>query len=78
LELTLELYDTRGSIDATTLAQILKNEYASKAGNPDKVQVLSSDEIDEVVAECAKSPLDANFLKAAYGDVKDYRTAQGG
>jgi len=76
LELTLELYDTRETLERDPLAELLQREYRSRAGSPSKVRILSSKEIDEVVSECAAVDLNSEFLSGAYKDVKDYRAAQ--
>ena len=76
LELTLELYELRSNVDRETLAALLEREYKPRAGNPGQVKILSAAEIEEVIAECTKAPLNAEFLSAAYKDVQQYRAAQ--
>jgi len=77
LELTLELYDQKDRLDPQATAVLLEKKYKTLAGNPDQVMVLAPGEVDNLVEECAKAPLDKAFLDKAYGDVAEYRTAQG-
>jgi CRISPR type I-D-associated protein Csc2 len=76
LELTLELYDCRDSLDAGALGQLLTAKYKPLAGNPELVRVLSVGEVDALVKECAETPLDLEFLNKAYNDIAEYRAAQ--
>ncbi len=76
LELTLELYDQKDGLDANALNTLLDRKYKTLAGNPDRVTVLSPDDVDALVKECADTPLDRVFLDKAYNDVADYRKAQ--
>ena len=75
LELTLELYDQRGNINCDTVKAIVE-KYKPSAGNPENVKILGCEEIDGLVAEVARLPLDRRFLEQAYGDVAQYRGAQ--
>jgi CRISPR type I-D-associated protein Csc2 len=76
LELTLELYDQKDSLDAKTLMTLLAGKYKDLAGNPDKVAVLAPGEVDALIKECAETPLDLSFLDKAYKDVAEFRKAQ--
>jgi CRISPR type I-D-associated protein Csc2 len=78
LELTLELYDLRDNLDSAALNALLEGKYKALAGNPDRVMLLSSTEVDAFVKECAEKPLDAEFLDKTYNDVAEYRRAQAG
>jgi CRISPR type I-D-associated protein Csc2 len=77
LELTLELYDRRDNLDPAALRALLETKYRRLAGNPDRVRVLEPGEVDGLVRECADAPLDREFLNKAYGDISEYRRAQG-
>lgn len=78
LELTLELYDLRDNLTSVALNVILEGKFKALAGNPDRVMVLSSTEVDGFVKECADRPLDAEFLDKTYNDIAEYRRAQAG
>jgi CRISPR type I-D-associated protein Csc2 len=75
LEVTLELYDKRGNLTADTIKSILDG-YKSLAGNKDKVNIFSRQEVGDLVKEAADVPLDEQFLVEAYKDVADYRKVQ--
>jgi CRISPR type I-D-associated protein Csc2 len=84
LELTLEFYgrcveskDEKQpqALDGNTTEGILK-AYKEYAGNPDKVKVFTTDEVDKIVESVAQQPLDKTFLEAAYADVEAYRQVQ--
>lgn len=84
LEITLELYarcvqpdkvKERASLDGATVAGIL-TQYQDLAGNPDKVQVFTTEQVDEVVKAAAQTELNTQFLRAAYDDVRAYRDVQ--
>ncbi len=76
LELTLELYDQKSTLDPGALKDLLSTKYKALAGNPDSIRVLSVEDVDAFVKECTELPLDRNFLDKAYKDVEDYRAAQ--
>ncbi|MGH9823959.1 MAG: type I-D CRISPR-associated protein Cas7/Csc2, partial [Blastocatellia bacterium] len=76
LELTLELYDCQDSYDAASVRSLLSEKYAKLAANPDHLTFLSPEQVDGLVEECAKTPLDRKFLDKVYGDVAQYRAAQ--
>jgi CRISPR-associated protein Csc2 len=78
LELTLELYDLKDKLDPGVLKTTLETKYKGLAGNPDRVTVLAPGDVDALVNECAKVPLDRSFLDKAYNDVAEYRQAQAG
>lgn len=78
LELTLELYDLKDRLDPGALKTILETKYKALAGNPDRVTVLTPEEVDAMVRECASTLLDRPFLDKAYNDVAAYRQAQRG
>jgi CRISPR type I-D-associated protein Csc2 len=75
LELTLELYDKKTSINGDTVKTIAER-YKPLAGNPNKVKILTPDEVDAVVKEVTQRELTKEFLEAAYKDVEQYREAQ--
>jgi CRISPR type I-D-associated protein Csc2 len=77
LELTLELYDQKDSLDRQAVQTKLQETYKAMAGNPDRVKVLAPHEVDDLVKECANAPLSRAFLDEAYGHVEEYRKAQG-
>jgi len=76
LELTLELYDQKDGLNANALKSLLEGKYKSLAGNPDRVSVLSPEDIDALVNDCANTVLDPAFLDKAYNDIAEYRSAQ--
>jgi CRISPR-associated protein Csc2 len=76
LELTLELYDKREMLGGASLAEVLETAYRPLAGSPGRVNVLTSDEVDAVVKECAETELDRKFLDGAYDAVAAYRRLQ--
>jgi len=75
LELTLELYDRPGALTAESVEAIVKS-YIPLAGNSDRVTVLTPQQVDALVGEVGKMPLEASFLKGAYEDVGRFRTEQ--
>jgi CRISPR type I-D-associated protein Csc2 len=77
LELTMELYDQKDKIDSAALGILLDGKYKALTGNPDKVTVLTTEEVDTLVGESAKISLDRSFLDKAYNDVTEYRKSQG-
>lgn len=78
LELTLELHDRKDGLDWGVLRALLEGKYKALAGNPDRITVLASSEVDALVKECAEIPLDRSFLDKAYDDIARYRRAQAG
>lgn len=77
LELTLELYDQKDGLDPVAHKTLLDEKYKTLAGNPDRVMVLTPEEVDALVKECAETPLDRRFLDKAYNDIAEYRKTQG-
>lgn len=77
LELTMELYDQKDKLDPAALQTLFDGKYKTIAGNPDKVTILTPQEMDALIKECAETPLNRSFLDKAYNDVADYRKAQG-
>ena len=77
LELTMELYDKKDDLKAENLKKLLDEKYKLLAGNPDRVTVLTSAEVDALIKECAETTLDRSFLDKTYNDVAEYRKAQG-
>jgi CRISPR type I-D-associated protein Csc2 len=76
LEFTLELYDQREQLDADAMRSVLEQKYKALAGNPERIRVLPTAEVDAVVQECAQTPLDKTFLDKAYNDIAGYRKEQ--
>jgi CRISPR type I-D-associated protein Csc2 len=76
LEFTLELYDQREQLDAGALRIVLEEKYKALAGNPERIRVFPTSEVDAVIQECARTPLDKTFLDKAYSDIVAYRKAQ--
>jgi CRISPR type I-D-associated protein Csc2 len=77
LEFTLELYDQRANINGETVKAIVE-KYKPLSGNPDKVTVFTSAQVDSLVKEAADTKLAKKFLEEAYADVAQYREAQSG
>jgi CRISPR type I-D-associated protein Csc2 len=77
LEFSLELYLRQDELTPEVVAALLMEQYAPLAANRSKVRVLSPSEVRGVVEACAMRELDGPFVEAAYGDVSEYRTAQG-
>ena len=75
LELTLELYDQSDNLGGDTFKTIAE-KYKPLAGNPDRVTILSPDEVDAIVEAAANTPLDQLLLTTAYNDAKAYVEAQ--
>ena len=75
LELTLELYDQRDTLNGDTFKAIAE-KYKPLAGNPDRVTIFSPDEVDAIVKAAADTPLDKSLLTTAYNDAKAYVQAQ--
>ena len=78
LELTLELYDMKDSLDPAALQALLGGKYKELAANPDRLTVLSPAQVDGLVKDCAQTALDRAFLDKAYNDIAVYRDAQRG
>jgi len=77
LEFTLESYDHKDSLSPQTVHSLLDG-YKKLAGNPDHVLILSPEEMESLVKECAETPLNKGFLEKAFTDVDEYRKAQAG
>ena len=77
LELSLELYDRRNEISPTTVQNVV-NRYRSLTGNPSKVQILTPEQVAEVVEYATATELSKEFLVSAYKDIEEYRTVQSG
>lgn len=77
LELTLELHDQKEGLDPAAVKTLLETKYKALAGNPDRVTVLAPANVDDLVKECADTPLNRAFLDKVYHDIDEYRKAQG-
>lgn len=75
LELTLELYDQRDNLSGDTFKATVE-KYEPLTGNPDRVTVLTPEQVDAIVKAAAETPLDKSLLTKAYDDVKAYGEAQ--
>ncbi len=78
LELSLELYTQQDRLDREDVMKILEDEYKPLAAHQSKVNILSPDQIETLVSECAEQDLDREFVEAAYQDVVGYRGEQTG
>jgi CRISPR type I-D-associated protein Csc2 len=76
LELTLELFDKQDSINPETARSFINDKYKAMAGNPNKIKILSTSEMEDLVKECAATNLDKEFLEQSYKDIEDYRAIQ--
>ena len=76
LELALEIADGQDSINPESIETLVKGRYIPLAGNPDKIRVLSPNEVEELVQECAAIKLEKEFLALSYKDIEDYRAIQ--
>ncbi len=77
LELTLELYDRQGDgITPKAVTELLES-YREIAAHKSKVQVLSAEETEVVVAAVGQFELDKEFLEATYQEAEAYRNDQG-
>jgi len=76
LEFTLELFDRKEDISGATVQAIAK-AYVALAGNPARVQVFASEQVEAIVKAAADMPLDKAFLQTSYDDIKEYRKEQG-
>lgn len=75
LELTLELYDQRANINGDVVKTIVE-KYKPLAGNPDRVDVFTPEQVDQIVEAASTMELTKEFLTAAYDDIRHYRQAQ--
>nr|MBC7245032.1 type I-D CRISPR-associated protein Cas7/Csc2 [Chloroflexota bacterium] len=76
LELTLELFDEMENLSPAKVLEIIAQKYVPLAGNPDKVVVLTLEEVDALVTACASTELDRPFIEEAYKDIEKYRSEQ--
>lgn len=76
LELALELFDRQDAVTPATVENLIKAKYIPMAGNPDRIRVLSPDEVEALVGECTSVKLDKTFLEESYKDIEDYRAVQ--
>jgi CRISPR type I-D-associated protein Csc2 len=81
LEFSLELYARQEELSSdSTVAMIsamLTEHYLPLAGNPGKVCILTPEQVAALTEACRTAELDRGFIEAAYGDIGDYRQAQG-
>jgi len=81
LELMLELYaqhveaTEKKPLEGDTIHGILET-YQGYAGNPKKVKVFSTTEVEDLMKGAANQELDKPFLDAVYKDMKSYREVQ--
>lgn len=75
LEFTLELFDHKDDINATTV-QAIAQTYVPLAGNPKRIQVFTPEEVEDIVRAATAIELDKAFLQASYADVREYRKEQ--
>jgi CRISPR type I-D-associated protein Csc2 len=76
LELALELFDHQDSVTPATVGDLIKAKYVPMAGNPDRIRIVSPDEVETLVRECTSTKLDKTFLEESYKDIEDYRAEQ--
>ncbi len=76
LELTLELFDVMESLSPAKVREIIANKYVPLAGNPDRVMILTPEEVETLVRACAGTELDRAFVETAYRDIEQYRSEQ--
>lgn len=77
LELTLELYDRHAVGFSPAVVKSILDEYSEKAAHQKKVNVLTVEEVDALIADVSEFELSSAFLKSAYNDAKAYRESQG-
>ncbi len=76
LELALELFDRQDAVTTATVADLINAKYVPMAGHPEKIRVLSANQVEDLVKECTSTKLDKTFLESCYKDIEDYRAAQ--
>lgn len=76
MEFSLELFDLQEKLTPEEIEKMVKSKYLPLAGNPDRVKVFSTGEVEQIVKACSDQPLDSTFLKKAYDDVTAFRKAQ--
>jgi len=76
LELVLELFDLQGNLTTTEVGNLIKTKYIPMAGNPDRIMILTPDEVENLVSECASVKLDNTYLNECYSDIENYRAEQ--
>lgn len=76
LELSLELFEQQNNLGPAIVNQIITDKYLPLAANPDRVIVLSPEEIEELIKECTTTTLDKDFLQISYQDIEKYRAIQ--
>ncbi|NLC77318.1 MAG: type I-D CRISPR-associated protein Cas7/Csc2 [Clostridia bacterium] len=77
LELTLELYEQRDDLSGDTIQSILE-KYKTYSGNPQQVNILTPEEVDNTVHQIANTELTKDLISKAYNDVLKYRELQKG
>jgi CRISPR type I-D-associated protein Csc2 len=68
LELALELFDRQDAITPATIADLIKTKYVPMAGHPEKIRVLTPDQVEELVKECTSTNLNKTFLEGCYAE----------
>ncbi len=76
LELTLELFDRQDGINAARVEELIREKYLPMTGNPDKVKILTTDDVEGLMNECISTRLDKPFLDECYKDIENYRAEQ--
>ncbi|ARU61526.1 type I-D CRISPR-associated protein Cas7/Csc2 [Tumebacillus avium] len=74
LEFTLEM-QAADEMNEGYVERIIQR-YAEGAGNPEKIRVLNSEELSQVLETARKQPLDREFLTAAFDHIKQMRKEQ--
>jgi CRISPR type I-D-associated protein Csc2 len=76
LELSLELFEQQNSINPINVNKIILEKYLPLTANPDKVVILTPEEIDSLVKECTGTQFDKSFITTSYQNIKEYRAIQ--
>jgi len=76
LELVLELFDRQDNLTPDQVENLITTTYLPMAGNPDRISVLSSKDVEALIKACTTAKLDKAFLKECYGDIESYRAEQ--
>jgi len=77
LELTLELHDRQTEGLTPALIRSILDEYAEDTAHRGKVKILTTEDVDALIADVGAFELSDAFLKSAYDDAEAYRKAQG-
>ncbi|MCK8825369.1 type I-D CRISPR-associated protein Cas7/Csc2 [Fuchsiella alkaliacetigena] len=76
LELTLELSKEENKVDIDNISNILE-EYKGIAAHTNKIKILNSEKLGNILEETQEFELDKDFIEESYKDIEAYRKEQG-